>query len=344
MATYTVGPSGDYATLALAMAGVGTGNTIQILTAYVHDGTTLSVTKSGVAYESESGNPADCVVEVSHPSGWMFSSTRTGLSFSGITFKQTAASGTRYSLYVNRSQAVFSDCVIECVGDTGTAYGAIYPGTNATFRRCVFEGGDASTGVRQALPYDFVLESCLFKNWGDYSVNVTNGNVTAKNCTFYMPNGFASTVRVFYANVSNTSIYNCVVYGGTGDDGVDVGVELKRVASNNAKNVISFGGQATDFDVGVATTANLYDQADVTADGNPVFVNIGTDFRPDPSGLAYQNGDTNFAPTKDLAGNDFNDPPSIGCYEGESSGGGGGGGAVMKSRAGLLPSPFTLNP
>ena len=348
MATYTVGPSGDYATLALAIAGVGAGNTIQILTAYVHDGSAVSITTSGVAYESESGNPADCVLDASASTAFMFSSMRTGMSFTGITFKSTKASSSRNCVYINKSTAMFTDCVFEMSGTGGSAYAAIYPGLNCLFQRCTFKGNNAPTrGIYASHDYDYAVDSCFFDRCGSYAIYMTKGNVTVRNCTIYTLQVAATTRGIWIsgATCDNSHVYNCILFGGAG---VSEGVKMYDLATNSVKNVISFGSWSSEFDVGTSTvTANLYDQAAVTADGNPVFTtrsgDLVTDFHPDTSGLAYEGGDASFAPSTDIEGESWNSPPSIGCYETPAAGGGGGLTRTVKAPALGINNPFSLD-
>jgi hypothetical protein len=114
-------------------------------------------------------------------------------------------------------------------------------------------------------------------------------------------------------------------------------------ATSSVKNCVAFGFANMVFTGlgGNIVQANNVGNATVVT---PVFVSIGTDFHPDASGSAYQAGDASLAATTDIDGNAF-DPttPSIGCYEAAAAGGGTTR-AVGNSRAGFLPSPFTLTP
>ena len=56
MATYTIGSSGaDYTTLAAGIAAAGVGDTLSILSNFVHDGTTVTVNVEDLTIESASG-------------------------------------------------------------------------------------------------------------------------------------------------------------------------------------------------------------------------------------------------------------------------------------------------
>ncbi len=347
MGLITVGVSGDFTTLnaAIADGGTGSGDVIRTLADFTHDGLVVNVTKSGLSFESYSGDPADCVIDVNASKTVNCSNLLTDLSFTGMTFKNSKSSSTRYTMYALRCGVTLTDCVIEATAGSGTAYGMQYAGASTLVQRCHFKGNSAlGYGYSNSLAFDATVDSCLFTDWPKYTVLVSAGDITIRNCTVYMPTGGATTARALYINTPGSSVYNTVIYGGAAGFGVDIGLFLKNDATNTAKNVISYGGQASDFTLGGSVvTANLTDQVAVTADGNPVFVALGTDFMPDTSGLAYHSGDAAFAPATDIDGNSFDSPPSIGCYEAPAAGGGTAR-AVASSGAGFLTSPFTLTP
>ena len=149
-------------------------------------------------------------------------------------------------------------------------------------------------------------------------------------------------------------MYNCIIYSSTGTDTMHSGVYVDNWVStaNVLENIVAFG----DYDVSsfrytpaapplYVTTSDLFDSVPGTnAPTLPIFVAIGTDFHPDPAGSAYQTGNPAHTPAYDIEGNPF-DPttPSLGCYAAASTGGGTTK-AVGNSRAGFLPSPFTLTP
>ncbi len=350
MAVITVGATGDYTTLNLAIAAASGATTIRTLADFAHDDTQVNVSKSDISFESHSGDPADCVVETNSTVSYTFkfSSSKTGLSMTGMTVINNKSGGT--AIYLGRSAVTITDCIIDSDGGKGVAY----PGNPSIIQRCRFgvttAGSHAiyrsgGTGAMHAT----TIDSCLFTGWSHYTVYATTGINAVRNCTVYMPGATTSTSRAIYFNTNTSAVYNTIVYASTESGGnVDDGVYMKSEATNQAKNVISFGDAGENFDLGASVvTANLV-SSDGTASSSavvlPVFVSLGTDFMPDTSGSAFHSGDATYAPSTDLAGNSFDSPPSIGCYEAAAAGGGGGGGAVLNSRAGFLPSPFTLTP
>ena len=349
MAVITVGATGDYTTLNLAIAAASGATTIRTLADFAHDDTQVNVSKSDLSFESHSGDPADCVVETNSTVSYTFkfSSSKTGLSMTGMTVRNNKSSG--YAMYMGRSAITVTNCIIDAVG-----VGLAYPGNPSIIQRCRFGVTTGGThGIYRSgaggAAHATTIDSCLFTGWSHYTVYCTTGINAVRNCTVYMLGATTSTSRAIYFNTNMSAAYNTIVYATTGSGGnVDDGVYAKSEVTNVVKNVISFGDAGDNFDLGASVvTANLYDQAAVTADGNPVFEaqsgDVVSDFHPHASGLAYHNGDATFAPSTDIDGNSFDSPPSIGCYEAAAAGGGTAR-AVGNSRAGFLPSPFTLTP
>ena len=346
-----VGVTADFTTLNSAIADSGTvgGTVIRTLANFVHDDTEVGVSKSDLSFESHSGDPADCVVETNYTVSYTFkfSSHKTGLSMTGMTVINNKSGG--WALYMGRSAITITECIIDCDGGIGIGF----PGNPTTIQRCVFGATTAgTTGIYRsgsaAATHAMTVDSCLFNGWSHYTMQCTTGINTIRNCTIYHPGATTSSSRGLYFNTDQSVVYNTIVYASTESGGnVDDGVYMKDDSSNAVKNVISFGDAGENFDLGASVvTANLV-SSDGTASSSavvlPVFVSLGTDFMPDTSGSAYHSGDATYAPSTDLAGNSFDSPPSIGCYEAAAAGGGGGG-AVLNSRAGFLPSPFTLTP
>jgi len=348
MATYTVGPAGDYTTMSAAIAAATAGDTLQVLAAYVFDPATeaydyVHITKDNLTIESATGVAADAVIECNQGPSYRvinIHSGTTGITLSKLTLKQTYT-GTTSANVINGQggHLTISDCVIE-----SPQYGIAYPGAGSVISRCHFKAvgvtvASRSTAIRR--PYAaVVIESCLFENWQKYAVENQVGSQTTRNCTFYMPTSTQSGVYAMWQAGASNTIANCVFYAAST---MTAPLAVSNSASSSVKNCVAFGFVNMVFTGlgGSIVTANLVDNSTVVT---PVFVNLGTDFHPDASGSAYQAGDASLAASTDIDGNSFDTPPSIGCYEAASSGGGGGGGAVVSSKAGFLPSPFTLNP
>ena len=345
MATLTVGNTGTYAGINAAIAAATGGDTISILADYDNsnpagDNTAeIDVTKDDLSFIGATGDPADVVVENSDSYGFKVATFKTGLVFRNITIKNNKAAG--YALYAGFGEMEVTNCNI-----TGFSYAVAWPGTGCVFQRCTFKNtNDNSTsyGIRMSTPCAGIdVNACLFLDWGKYAIYTTVSSSTWRNLTLYSDPASSQSYLIRASSAVGPTFTNIAIYAGSN---ITNAFYVKNDAATTVKNCVSFGGATNNFSTMTsAVTANLYDQSDVTADGNPVFVALGTDFHPDPSGLAYHNGLAAGAPAKDLDDNGFDSPPSIGCLEAPAAPGGGGGGAVMNSRAGLLPSPFTLTP
>ena len=347
MATYTVGPAGDYATMSAAIAAATAGDTLQVLAAYVFDPATeaydhVHINKDNLTIESATGVAADAVIECDQGSPYRvinIHSGTTGTILSKLTLKQTYTGGTSANVINAQSLAfTLSDCVLE-----SPQYGIDRPGTGSVISRCHFKAVGVTVASRSTAILRpagaVVIESCLFENWQQFAVYNAVGTQTTRNCTFYMPTSTSSGVYALYQAGTVNTVANCVFYAAST---MIQPIIMSDSATSSVKNCVAFGFANMVFTGlgGSIVTANLVDNSTVVT---PVFVNLGTDFHPDASGSAYQAGDASLAATTDIDGNSFDTPPSIGCYEAESSGGGGGG-AVVSSKAGFLSSPFTLNP
>ena len=349
MATLTVGTGGDYATLNQAIAAATAGDVIQVIAGFSHDGNTVNVNKSGLAFTVASGVSA--TVAVNDTKVLNFSEGMTGVSFTGYTFNNTkTSSGSKFVAWIDESVVSFTDCQFSFAPSSGTKSMASLPGANSVFHRCRFTGtGAAEYGIGQSLAsMPWTATSCLFIACGKAAIYAygSGSAATVRNCTIYTPSSNQPTAYGLVTNQNGTVLTNSVVYSGTGGKGVDFGVKMTNDSSTVCKYVLSFGSPSYEFHFsggsGGAATAGNMGQSDVTADGNPVFVNIGTDFRPDTDGIAFEGGLASLGlPADDLDGNDWSDPPSIGCYEGESSGGGGG--PVVSSPGIGFKNPFHLD-
>ena len=73
MATYTVGPSGDYATMSAAIAAATAGDTLQVLAAYSFDPASeayqyVHINKDNLTIESQAGTPSGATISTAPPS------------------------------------------------------------------------------------------------------------------------------------------------------------------------------------------------------------------------------------------------------------------------------------
>ena len=344
MAVITVGTDGDQTTLNAAIAAATSGDEIRVIAGFSHDGTTVNVSKSNLTFTKADGVTA--AVFSSNDKTVECGPTLTGISFTGYQFTNThAGSGYRYVLYLNVSQVTINECALNMqTGNNKVTPLVTLPGGGSQFFRCAFFGNSSQQyGLVHNVSGTVIVDSCLILNVGKYGLwSSGTGPLIVRNCTVYTPTQASVTSAGIWVNTVGSGVYNTIVFGSSD---MNWGVRAKSDPSVQISNVISYGTMPTAFYASGATVANVYDQSDVTADGNPVLVDpAGGDFHPDTSGIAFEGGNASFTSAKDYDGNDWGSPPSIGALEAESSGGGGGGGAVSPSKAGFLSSPFTLNP
>jgi hypothetical protein len=351
MATYTVGPGGDYTVMSTAIAAATAGDTLQVLAGYSFNTGTeaydfVKIDKDNLTLESQGGTPSSATIATAdsandHPTISVHQAT-TGISIKNLTIKNTGAGTMPFGINcgpsANSNVVNIEDCVIE---STGMGVGYIFSGS---VKRCHIKGTGtlAHVGVHYtggSSTTSVIVESCLFDSIKKYGVFNMNGGFTVRNCTFYNPTPSSSSAGMYMSGDPYT-VSNCVFYTTAT---TMVPILMSDDSGNTVKNCVAFGSATMVFTGlgGSIVKANLVDNS---AAVTPVFVSVGSDFHPDPDGSAYQAGDASLAATTDIDGNSFDTPPSIGCYEAESSGGGGGGGAVASSKAGFLSSPFTLNP
>lgn len=350
MATYTVGPAGDYATMSAAIAAATAGDTLQVLAAYSFDPASeayqyVHVNKDNLTIESQAGTPSGATIATAPPSPHTRTVINihvgtTGTALRNITLKSTGAMGAASWVVVNAqtNPVTLEDCVLESPG-----YGILYPGTGSVFSRCHIK----STGIASnnygiytsGSKMTVTIESCLFEAWDKMGIRNGNGGYTIRNCTFYMPSPTQSSVYAMYLAYDDYTVSNCVVYSASG---TVAPIIMSDDPSNIVKNCVAFGFANMVFTGlgGSIVQANNVGNATVVT---PVFVNLGTDFHPDASGSAYQAGDASLAATTDIDGNSFDRPPSIGCYEAPSSGGGGGLTRTVKAPALGINNPFSLD-
>ena len=175
------------------------------------------------------------------------------------------------------------------------------------------------------------------KYWGFLNAGVI------KSCSFILSP--TTTQPVFSATAMNNEVYNCSIET---DATVGSGVALRTDGTGKAHSHVSMNcpNLSLDYYVGTVAAPSDISTAMAQASGQDLMVDAATgDAHVNPLGLSYQNGDYAKIVDPDLDGNNYNSPPSRGCYEETpAAGGGGGGSAVSNSRAGFLPSPFTLTP
>ena len=338
MATYTVGPTGDFTTLALAVTGSVNGDTITCNSDYVHPDTETVINKD-LTITSTDSDASSVILMASATNTLKIQATVTVTHLTIICNKNT-----KRAFYAPNEHLVIEDCVVKAVFNCIIYWSAL------ELRRTKFLAlpGNHTYSIYGSAGATLVADSCLFEGWMGYGLSLYGSVANVRNCTVIMDQTTSSSTSAgIYAPQAGTTVRNCTVFGRSdvpATDGTDWGIWAKS-AGTTVENCVSWNS-ATDyiFQTG-ATGANNYNTADVVADGNPVFVDFAAgDFHPDTSGLAYHNGDAASAPATDIDNLPFDSPPSIGCYEGASSGGGATYNSTSASCAGFLTSPFTLTP
>ena len=364
MATYNVGPSGAYATLQTCLASgvLVSGDTIQLESGYdVDEAAGVGIASpTNITIIGDVSDPSNAVCRWSNPTGstvllralYVHPSDWT---VKGITFKYTgAALALSSAVTVNTGSSGFlmEDCVLE-----STSSGLYDFGSSSTIRRVKADGSggtlNSSRGIFSAGGDGNIIESCLSINWGLHHIG-SDRDTVIKNCTVYNDRSDANNgsnvtgIFVDRGDSAFTMVANCVVFMNCTKTSAR-GISVSNGYLVSILDCITYGtpgGDATDLSAGgsAPTEVNVTKSSGVGA--SAVLVDApNDDFYPADPGLALHTGNALYDPAGgDLNQQPFNDPPSMGCLEAVASGGGGGGGAVMKSRAGLLPSPFTLNP
>jgi len=360
--TNTGGAADPFLTVKKAVTVAGTGDTVNIAAGTYVETATVEV-QSAMTIVGATGTASDVVIKTSAAQPVMEADTH-GMVINDLTIDQDTGGTTNDGCLYTAFKTVYAT---NCTFKT-TLSGIYAAGTGSTIIRCRFIQQKNSAGN---WPNDtecmgiwgfglVTMESCLFQDFTRFGVHLQSNNAAVypilKNCTAIRLEQAPRSFDAAYLN-GPVKAYNCVFI--VGDDPLTGGgtatnpTNAVNTAGGNGfpfvEECVAYGtgSDSSDFKNSASYQAfnNCFSQTQVAANGNPILVDApNQDYHPDPTGVAYQSGDTANAPAKDLDDNDFNDPPSMGCLEAAASGGGGGGGAVMKSRAHFLPSPLTLNP
>lgn len=321
MATYTAGSGGDYPTLQTCFASgvLASGDTVQILDGYNVD---EQCSISGINNVTVIGNiadPSQCVITWSNPSNinytFTLSANGTGWAFKGVTVNYTGNgalwSGCYFPGWTSRDSN-WEDCRFE----TTTPRTHMYYNSSSVWRRCKFDGTNAtSSGGGALLSWQVAptLEACLFVNFG--GVAVSSSGATVSNCTFY--NGRAdadcNNPKSLY-DLANATVVNSLSWQNNtaaGRHGFDTWPA--GGSSPTLTNCISWGAGSDDYAYGTQT--NCIDSSGVGT--SLVMVDApGGDYYPANPGLAYHSGDPASIPAGgDLVRRGFNNPPSRGALE-----------------------------
>ena len=373
MATYYVSTTGNdsntggsadpFLTVNKAVTVSGSGDVINVAAGTYIETATLSPS-AAISIVGATGVASDVVVKENGVRPIM--DLGDPLTISDITLDQDSGGTSNDGCIDANWQAVLAT---NCTFKT-TLSGIYQAGTGSLIKRCRFiqqknAAGNWLSDTECIGLYAFGLtttESCLFQDFTRYgayiSSNAAHVHPTIRNCTSVRLEQAPRDFSAGYA-AGPIYVYNCVFLVGNSPltgSGTPKDPSYALGANNFggagypfAEECVGYGtgSDADDFEHSANYQAfnNCFSQTQVAANGNPILVDaVNQDYHPDTTGVAYHAGDAAHAPTKDLDDNDFDSPPSIGCLEAPAAPAGGGGGAVMNSRAGLLPSPFTLTP
>ena len=331
MATYTVGSGGDYSTLhtALASGVLADSDTVQILSGYNE---TESV-GSGVSWPDnllvlgDTSDPSNAVLEWNNPTAsadsyvLLINNGASGVTFRGLTVKYTGTA-TSYSTcyrggWSGHSGISFEDCELYSSG----SYGARVVGADFSLKRCRLDNStntttDSTIGMWAG---SCTVESSLLVGWTKYAI--ISSNATIANTTIHNSKP-ASLLNAYglivYLTGNGSLITNCVVQtvnsvnyhkGIIASSSGITGTIVNTIVSGFYTDVSAAGFTQTN----VTTTAGV-GSSDVLIDP------AGGNFYPHPTGLAIGAGDATYTPSGgDISGSAFNSPPSIGCYEVQST-------------------------
>ncbi|QDP48076.1 MAG: hypothetical protein Unbinned5179contig1001_32 [Prokaryotic dsDNA virus sp.] len=321
MATLLVPES--YADINTAVAAASNGDTISIAdgtyTEYIYNTKQLT-------YTGRTTDPTGVVITNGANAYTMV--IGTGSVVTGVTVNYTGGVGAaRYAIVGMSFTAVIT---VVNVHINTNASGIGPSGWGTTIDRCKIvctykDVGYATYGIYQTASGSGTPTSVGSTLVLDFNhAQIYAENITVVNSVTYTSYVRNASIRGMYA----THLFNCIAVldGPNGYSGIGV------ANGGSSTNCLAFGWDGSsygDYTFGSGTTnTNNLRGTDVTASGQPVFIDSANDdFRVAPAGVAYHSGSYTFQSTynaflNDLAGTAFDDPPSRGAYEHVASGGG----------------------
>jgi hypothetical protein len=159
-----------------------------------------------------------------------------------------------------------------------------------------------------------------------------------KSCSFILSP--TTTYTVFSAIITSDEIFNCSL-----ETNATTSARGIRATSSHTHVSLNCPNITGDFYAGTVAEPNTITTAMAQASGQDLMVDAATgDAHVNPLGLSYQNGDYAKIVDPDLDGNNYNNPPSRGCYEETPAAGGGGGlTRTVKAPALGINNPFSLD-
>lgn len=339
----TINVPADEATLALAYAAAAHGDIIN-LAAGTHLVPAQQDVNLQITIQGATGTASDVTLSSNGTYHTLYLKTGT-ITVKDLTIINTDATDTGASLYfaIRSDHSSNNALTIDNVTVVSNHGGIYLSGSTSIINRCDISvtnphGTSNNTAISGAWAGKPTWTNNRYwghnvKYWGYLTAGIT------ASCSF-VPSP-TTTHAVFSAVCMNDEVYNCSIE----TDATQAATFALRVAVSHSHISINCPNLAGDFYSGTSAVASTIETATVQASGQDLMVDAATgDAHVNPLGLSYQNGDYSKIVDPDLDGNNYNNPPSRGCYEETPAAGGGGGGAVLKSRAGFLPSPFTLTP
>tara|TARA_R110002110_G_scaffold86265_2_gene225169 strand:- start:3541 stop:4557 length:1017 start_codon:yes stop_codon:yes gene_type:complete len=336
----TINVPADQATLALAYTAAAHGDIIN-LAAGTHSVPAQQDVNLEITIQGATGTASDVILASNGTYHTLHLQTGSiTVKDLTITNPDATSTGTTMWFAIRSDSSSNNGYVIDNVIIVTNHCGVYGSGSTSTYNRCnisvnnIHGGYRATTGSLDGKG-TWTNNRCYghdVKYWGYMT------SADTKSCSFILSP--TTTYTVFSAIITSDEIFNCSL-----ETNATTSAKGIRAMSSHTHVSLNCPNITGDFYSGTVAEANTITTAMAQASGQDLMVDAATgDAHVNPLGLAYQNGDYAKIVDPDLDGNNYNNPPSRGCYEETPAAGGGGGGAVLKSRAGFLPSPFTLTP
>jgi hypothetical protein len=331
----------DQATLALAVAAAAHGDVIK-LAAGTHSVPAQQDVNLQITIQGATGTASDVTLSSNGTYHTLHLKTGT-ITVKDLTIINTDATDTGTSLYfaIRSDHSSNNALTVDNVTVVSNHGGIYLSGSTSTINRCNISvtnphGTSNYTAINGAWAGKPTWTNNRYwghnvKYWGYLTDGVT------QSCSF-VPSP-TTTHAVFSAIIMNDEVYNCSIE----TDATQASTSALRVAVSHSHISINCPNLAGDFYSGTSAVASTVETATVQASGQDLMVDAATgDAHVNPLGLAYQNGDYSKISDPDLDGNNYNNPPSRGCYEAAAAGGGALTRTVKTTALGMN-NPFSLD-
>ena len=337
----TINVPGDQATLALAYTAASHGDIIN-LAAGSHSVPAQQNVNLEITIQGATGTASDVTLASNGAYHTLYLQTGSiTVKDLTITNPDTTSTGTSMWFAFRSDSSSNNGYVVDNVIVDTNHCGIYGSGSTSTYNRCdisvnnIHGGYRATTGSLDGKG-TWTNNRCYghdVKYWGYMTSAAT------ESCSFILSP--TTTYTVFSAIITSDEIYNCSIE-------TDATTPSRGIRATSSHTHVSLNcpNITGDFYSGTVAEANTVTTAMAQASGQNLMVDAAAgDAHVNPLGLSYQNGDYGKISDPDLDGNNYNNPPSRGCYEETPAAGGGTTNSVIKSMGGgLLSSPFTLTP